>query len=152
MSARIDHVRRAPERNRDKLQVVRKKKAKSRRRVRIPMKFVIGLMCVTIPIVGVLLEQVTLAQSAFTLQNLRQELAVAEEQHEELLLEAAHKGNEGRIERYARDVLGMIDPPTREYIVANVRVRTDTRLAHVVSGSGDPSGEAATAAGPGDTP
>ena len=146
MSARIDHVRRTPERSREKLEVVRKKKVKPRRRVRIPIKYLVGVMCVAIPVVGVLLEQVTLAQSAFKLQNLRQELVVAEEQHEELLLEAAHKGNEGRIEHYARDVLGMIDPPTREYIVANVRVRTDSRLAHVGSGSGDPNGEAAAAA------
>ena len=152
MSARSDHVRRVPERSREKLEVVKKSKVKSRRRVRIPMKFFVGLMCVAIPIVGVLLEQVTLAQSAFKLQNLRQELVVAEEQHEELLLEAAHKGNEGRIERYARDVLGMIDPPTREYIVANVRVRTDSKLAHVGSSSGDAVDGEANAAGSGDSP
>ena len=73
-------------------------------------------------IATVLLEQVMLAQSAFHLSDLRTELQEAEAKHEELLLESATLDSATRIERYARETLGMIDPPpgSVRYIVADI--------------------------------
>ena len=78
---------------------------------------------------GVLLEQVVLAQSAFELSRLREDLAKAESHHEELLLATAKLDNAARIERYARTSLGMMEPTpgSIQYVVADVR--TGTSLA-----------------------
>jgi hypothetical protein len=80
-------------------------------------------------IFGVLLEQVVLAQSAFKLSQINEQLEAAEAKHEELLLNAAMLEAPGRIERYARTRLGMVDPPHVEYIVANVPRRGGHRFA-----------------------
>lgn len=84
-------------------------------------------------ITGVLLEQVVLAQSAFKLQAIDQRLAQAETRQEELLAEMAELESPGRIERYARTSLGMVDPTSIEYIVARVRTGTDNRLADAIN-------------------
>lgn len=81
-------------------------------------------------IAAILLEQVALAQSAFRLSDLRTQFQEAEPQHEELLLEAAQLDSAARIERYARETLGMVDPDPAsvQYIVANVgRSKTNGR-------------------------
>jgi cell division protein FtsL len=75
---------------------------------------------------AVLLEQVVLAQSAFKLKDIQDRLVAAESQHKELMLEAARLESADRIERFARDRLGMVEPDTRSvsYIQADV-VRPD---------------------------
>jgi cell division protein FtsB len=85
-------------------------------------------------VAGVLLEQVVLAQSAFKLQAMNKRLAGAETRQEELLAEMALLESPGRIERYARTNLGMIEPTNVEYIVANARVvnGSDNRLARAL--------------------
>ena len=74
-------------------------------------------------LVGVLLEQVILAQSAFQLSSLREGLTIEEARHEELLMEAARLDNAARIERFARQSLGMMEPVPGHihYVVADVR-------------------------------
>ncbi len=79
-----------------------------------------GVIGVVALIFGILLEQVILAQSAFHLTELRQQIVEVETRHEELLLEAARLESPDRIERYARSVLGMVDPRDHEYVVADV--------------------------------
>ena len=80
---------------------------------------------------AVLLEQVVLAQSAFKLTDIREELAEAQEDREVLMLEAAKLDSAARIERYARDDLGMVDPDPKNvrYIVANIPNRKLDNLA-----------------------
>ncbi|HWL65875.1 MAG TPA: hypothetical protein VNP73_07865 [Actinomycetota bacterium] len=80
------------------------------------------LLVVTI-LVAILLEQVILAQSAFELSSLRESLTAEEARHEELLMEAAKRDNAARIERFARQSLGMMDPAPGHihYVVADVR-------------------------------
>ena len=98
-----------------------------------------GYLVVTIVVLaivaGVLLEQVMLAQSAFRLSDINRSLAAAEARQEELLAELAELESPGRIERYARTQLGMTDPVVVEYIVANVTLGTDNRLAHALRAS-----------------
>ena len=84
-----------------------------------PVWIVSGL-CALLVIFGVLLEQVVLAQSAFKLGHIREVTAEAEARHQELLLEATKLGSPGRIERYARTKLGMVDAGEVSYIVADV--------------------------------
>jgi cell division protein FtsL len=78
----------------------------------------IGIVAV---VIGVLLEQVVLAQSAFKVGRLREEVFEAEARHQELLLEATRLGSPGRIERFARDQLGMVEASRIEYVEAKVR-------------------------------
>lgn len=82
-------------------------------------------------IAAILLEQVVLAQSAFKLAQIRHELAEAERDREVLMLEAARLDSAARIERFARDSLGMIDPGPQDvrYIVANIPTRKLDDLA-----------------------
>jgi cell division protein FtsL len=84
-----------------------------------PVWIVSGL-CVLLAVFGVLLEQVVLAQSAFELGRVREDVVAAETDHQELLLEATRLGSPGRIERYAREELGMVDSAEFGYIVAEV--------------------------------
>ncbi len=74
-------------------------------------------------VVAVLLEQVVLAQSAFKLSRVREQVEVAETRHQELLLEVTRLGSPGRIERVAMEELGMVPPDSQrtEYVVANVK-------------------------------
>ncbi len=74
-------------------------------------------------VIAILLMQVVLAQSAFHLADIRADLEAAEERHEVLLLEAAQLDSSARIERYARENLGMVDPAPGgiQYIVADIK-------------------------------
>jgi cell division protein FtsL len=89
-----------------------------------PIWIVSGL-CVLLAVFGVLLEQVVLAQSAFELGRVREDVVAAEAHHQELLLEATKLGSPGRIERYAREDLGMVDSAEVGYIVAEVHGAAD---------------------------
>jgi cell division protein FtsL len=89
-----------------------------------PLAIVAGLAAVAI--IGiVLLEQVILAQSAFRLDHVRNEIMSQQALHEELLLETAKLDSSARIEHYARTKLGMTEPVAGEvqYIVADLKVR-----------------------------
>lgn len=96
---------------------------------RIAPAIIVGVISVVVLVVGVLLEQVVLAQSAFKLSGIRQELAQAEELQEELRLEAARLESPARIEAYARDRLGMVEPLEVDYIVVDVRTASRSKLA-----------------------
>ena len=105
------------------LRVVKKKStAKGRARRSVSIYVTAGLIAAAI-VTAILLEQVVLAQSAFQLSDLRSELMAAEEKHEVLLLEAAQLDSSARIERYARENLGMVDPAPDgiQYIVADIK-------------------------------
>lgn len=86
---------------------------------------ILAVIAIGAIISAILLEQVVLAQSAFKLTNIREELAEAQEDREVLMLEAAKLDSAARIERYARENLGMVDPDPRNvrYIVANIPSR-----------------------------
>jgi cell division protein FtsB len=89
-----------------------------------------GAIAVVAIVAGVLLEQVVLAQSAYKLQAINKRLAGAETRQEELLADMAQLESPGRIERYARASLGMVEPTNVEYIVADARfARVSNRLA-----------------------
>lgn len=96
-----------------------------------PMAIVATIGVVAV-IVTILLMQVVLAQSAFQLGKIRQDVLEAESRHQELLLEATRLGSPGRIETYAMEELGMVKPKPSEidYIVANVKgIGDDSFLA-----------------------
>ena len=133
-------VRRArPAPARTRLTVARRKKARGLLKRTGARRAMPGYLIVTIVVLaivaGVLLEQVMLAQSAFRLSDINKSLASAEARQEELLAELAELESPGRIERYARTQLGMTDPAVVEYIVANVRLGTDNRIAHALRAS-----------------
>jgi cell division protein FtsL len=90
-----------------------------------------GVMLVTLLIATVLLEQVLMAQSAFKLEEIRRRTERAETRHQELVLEVTQLENKGRIEQYAVDMLGMraADATTSEYMVADIPLTADTKLA-----------------------
>lgn len=150
MSARAAQVRRAAPAGRSDLRVIRRhgrsliKRSGSRRTA--PW-FIVAVIAVGALVSGVLLEQVVLAQSAFKLQAIDGRLAQAETRQEELLTQVAELESPGRIERYARSYLGMVDPSTVEYIVARVRIGTDTRLADAMNGGDLPLPGGASAVG-----
>lgn len=108
------------------LKVVRRRKSKNlikRTGARKLAPFTImASIAIAAIVAGILLEQVVLAQSAFELQKIRVELSEAEENREVLMLEAAKLDSDARVERYARETLGMVDPPphTIRYIVADI--------------------------------
>jgi hypothetical protein len=103
--------------------------AEKQSRRRLPWLLIISIVCVFTVIFGVLLARVVLVKTSFKLQNLQNNLAEAEELHEELLLEAAKMESPARIERMAR-AIGMVDPLEVNYIVADVRQRTQNRFAY----------------------
>lgn len=150
MSARAAQVRRAAPAAKADLRVIRRrgrsliKRSGSRRTA--PW-FIVAIITVGSVVAGVLLEQVVLAQSAFKLQEMDKRLAQAETRQEELLAEMAELESPGRIERYARNYLGMVDPSSIEYIVARVRTGTDNRLADALNAADLPLPGAASAAG-----
>ena len=108
---------------------------------------IIGAIVVIAIIGGVLITQVVLAQSAYKLQEINKRLTTAEARQEELLAEMALLESPGRIERYARTVLGMTDPTNVEYIVAKIKVGSDNRLADALRHRDVPLPGAGTAAG-----
>ena len=127
MSARPSQLR-AP-RTRPKnpgLRLVRRRSRSLIRRgfpTRLAPLAIIASIGVVLVIVGVLLEQVVLAQSAFKLGRVREQVVKAEAKHQELLLEATKLGSPGRIEKYAMEELGMVKPGVQDidYIVADIR-------------------------------
>lgn len=133
MSTRASHVRGKGRAGAPHLQVVRRKsrnlmvRGESRRMVPLAIVSAIAVFAV---VIGVLLEQVVLAQSAFKLARVRERLVAEEQQNQKLLLEATNLEGSERIERYAREVLGMVEarPETTTYLVANVRIRDPLRL------------------------
>ena len=111
-----------------------------------PTAIVATIGVVTV-VIGVLLEQVVLAQSAFKLAKIRQQVVEVEAEHQELLLEATKLGSPGRIEKYAMEELGMVKPKPSEvdYVVADVKGLGDdafvarARRAHTLQATA-PSG------------
>ncbi len=132
MSVRATQVRKSIA-SRPKLHVVRKKRSRSLikrgdARRYAPIVIVAAIVAGAV-IFGVLMEQIVLAQSAFKLSDLNKKMSAAESRHEELLFEAARLESPGRIERYARTKLGMVDPPVVNYIVAAVHTKAPSSPA-----------------------
>ena len=122
------------------LKVVSRRKRKgliNRAGTRIAPFTILAVIAIGGIVAAILLEQVILAQSAFKLTKIRQELTVAEENREVLMLEAAKLDSDARIERYARDNLGMVDPPPDmvRYIVADIRSGPSKDVA-LIAGQG----------------
>ncbi len=133
-----------------KLRVARrktKKLIKRGRARRTAPAYIAVAIAISAIVAGVLLEQVVLAQSAFKLQAINKRLAAAEAHQEELLAEVAELESPGRIERYARTHLGMIDPTIVEYVVADVRIGGNNRLAQAIQAREIVEGSSATAIG-----
>jgi len=63
---------------------------------------------------------VTLAQSAFMFARIRQETIAAERRNQELLLQMTKLQSPARIEKYARTELGMVEPTSIDYVIADV--------------------------------
>lgn len=128
MSARASDVRtRAHQTRGNQLRVVTKRRSrdlvkKSDQRRSVSLYLGLAFFAAAV-VAAILLEQVVLAQSAFHLSDLRRQLQAAEEKHEVLLLQAAQLDSSARIERYARENLGMVDPGPGgvEYIVADIK-------------------------------
>ncbi|MGH2820496.1 MAG: hypothetical protein ACRDJ5_07575, partial [Actinomycetota bacterium] len=100
-----------------------------RRSTRLAPVATLAVICVAAVVFGVLLEQVILAQSAYRLSAVRKRMMAAEAANQELLLEATKLQSPGRIERYARNELGMVEPQTLQYVAADVRPPDGARLA-----------------------
>lgn len=155
MSGRQAAARRRATSSRDHnhLRLVRRKR-RSRKLIkrsvtrRLAPLAIVGAIVIAATIFAVLLEQVVLAQSAFDLARIRERIARAENRHEELLLEAARLDSSARIESYARETLGMVDPEPAnvQYIVANVRVPARGR-GRPGAGAGRLAAQAGLAAG-----
>ena len=134
MSARPSQLR-AP-RTRAKNPGLRLVRTRSRKLIRRAMSTrlaptaIVATIGVIAVVIAVLLMQVVLAQSAFKLSKVRQEVVEAEAEHQELLLEATRLGSPGRIEKYAMEELGMVKPKPSEvdYIVADVKGLGDDSL------------------------
>lgn len=161
MSARASTLpTRSSQTRRAELQVVQRRRSrnlvkKSEERRSVSLYIGLALFAGAV-IAAILLEQVVLAQSAFHLSDLRKELQVAEEKHEALVLEAAKLDSSARIERYARENLGMIDPGPGgvQYIVAKIKqpkhLRTSIGQAHqaAVPTEGAATGDPYASGGP----
>jgi cell division protein FtsL len=129
------------------------KRSSSRRLA--PLTIMVGLCALAI-VFGILLEQVVLAQSAFKLARVRKKVVEAEANHQELLLEAAKLESSYRIEKFAREELGMVEPAPGqvEYLIADVVGRRGPGGVAADRGgsSGGPGGAAAGALEAGDAP
>jgi cell division protein FtsB len=138
------------------LRVVRrgsKKLIKRERATRLAPLAILGAIVAVAVVFGVLLEQVVLAQSAFKLTRVRERLAVAEERHQELLLQAAKLESSDRISRFARDELGMIEPGPGDvqYLSADIRLGRRRSVASGPEsgvGNGGPGDRSVAAGGP----
>ena len=140
MSAHAHDVRTRASKQKPQLRVVQRRRGRKLSKTapeRRGVSVLIGGGIVAIAIVAaILLEQVVLVQSAFHLSEIRERLEEAEAQHEILVLEAARLDSSARIERYAREELGMVDPGPEgvHYIVANIKqpksVRDDVGGKH----------------------
>jgi cell division protein FtsB len=150
VSARAAQVRRPTRTVASDLRVVRRRSRSLIKRTgsrRTAPLLIVGVIAVVGIIAGVLITQVVLAQSAFKLQEIDRRLTQAEARQEELLADMALLESPGRIERYARQTLGMVEPTTVEYIVANVKTGSDNRLAEALERRDVPLPGAGTAAG-----
>lgn len=112
----------------------------------VPLAIAAGVAVLAV-VAAVLLSQVVLAQSAFKLEVINKRLAAVEDRREELLAQVAALESPGRIERYARTRLGMVDPTRIEYIVARVRTGHDNRLADALRNNDLPLPRGGTAIG-----
>lgn len=137
-----------------RLKVVRRgsrKLIKRDRSRRLASLAILGGIVAIAVVFGVLLEQVVLAQSAFKMTRVRERLAEAEERHQELLLQAATLESSDRIERFARDELGMVEPGPGDvqYLSADIvlgsrRTAANTAPAKAGGGGRPPAGSVAT--------
>ena len=103
---------------------------------RLAPAVILGAIGVVAVIFAILLEQVVLAQSAFELSRLRAELATVQARHERAMFEASRLESPERIERYARDELGMVEPSVSEYVIADVKAPRSPGLAQSVRRNG----------------
>ena len=148
MSSRASQARRSGRARTPHLEVVRRKSrnlmVRSESRRMVPVVIISGIAVFAV-VVGVLLEQVVLAQSAFKLERVRERLVAEEERNQDLLLEATRLEGSDRIERYAREVLGMVEakPGVTNYITADVRLRDPLRVAGGRGSSRPRAGQAA---------
>ena len=136
MSARAHDIKLRTAKKPD-LKVVKRKKRKLIKRSVQGRKITVliaGAIVTAALIAAILLEQVVLAETAFHLSDLRNRLEAAEEQHEILILDAARLDSPARIERYARENLGMLEPVPGgvQYIVADIK--GPKRLPYSVGG------------------
>lgn len=148
MSARAQQVREAV-RERAALRVVSGRgpsKLLERRPMRVAPLAIVTVLCVLGIVFGVLLERVMLAQSAFELTRLMRRVEAADQLRSELTFEVARRENPGRVEQFAREELGMVDPdPTQiQYIVADVAQRSglwgpDRSMSAGIAGHGPAS-------------
>ena len=137
MSAQSSRKASGPRRSsKPELKVVSRRRKKGlikRTGTRVAPLTILAVIAIGGIVAAILLEQVVLSQSAFKLTEIRRELAAAEENREVLMLEAAKLESAARIERYARENLGMIDPEPHNvrYIVADIRSgsRTGSTIA-----------------------
>ena len=134
LRSRKESTNRAPAKTDLKVVSRRKKKGLiNRAGTRLSPFTILAVIAIGGIVAAILLEQVVLAQSAFKLTKIRQELTVAEENREVLMLEAAKLDSAARIEKYARENLGMVDPEPQNvrYIVADIHSgsKTGTALA-----------------------
>ena len=114
-----------------------------------------GVILVALLISTVLLEQVLMAQSAFKLEEIRNQTESAESKQQELILQVTRLEDNSRIEEFARTQLGMIETnsTTSEYMVADIAVKADTRLARETQEDElDPTGTSAIVTGQGEGP
>jgi cell division protein FtsL len=147
---------RARTRTRNRRPPVRATRRRSRKLIvrkgtrRIAPLTIAGAMVVLAVVFTVLLEQVVLAQSAFKLASLREELFEAEETRQELRLEAERLANSDRIERIARDELGMIDPdPTvANFVYADIVDRSESPRRLELADTGSPGAGSAAPESP----
>ena len=156
MSARAAQLRTTTRRS--DLKVLRRKHRaliKRTPRSKLLVASIVGAILAGAILFGILLEQVVLAQSAFKLTKVRERLVTAEARHEELLLEAASLDSAARVERYAREVLGMVDPqPTQvRYIVADLGTKPlkragGARLAYPMERADGPAAALSEGASP----
>jgi cell division protein FtsL len=138
------------------LRLVRRRSRKLIRRTsthRVAPLAVLAVILTGAIVFGILLEQVVLAQSAFRLESLTQEVQKAQATNGELLLRVARLGSPDRVERYARSRLGMVDPASVEYIIADVHTAKGSALADSAPvADSAPTGPAVAGPVPGATP
>lgn len=142
----------APDRPGPGLRLIRRRSRSLIRRgpqTRMAPLAALAAIFVAVLVFGVLLEQVILAQSAFELAHIRQRTAAAEARNQELLLEMTRLQSPARIEGYARRWLGMVDPTSIEYVVADIGA-SDRAVAVLRPSTGLPAAAGAAAAGTGE--
>lgn len=155
MSARAHDIKVRSTARKPQLKVVKRKSRKLIKRSLEGRKItvlIVGAIFTAALIAAILLEQVVLAQSAFQLSDLRNQLEAAEEKHEILILDAAKLDSPARIERYAKENLGMLEPLPGgvQYIVAdiktpkNIRSRIGTKHRNTLPTGGVATGDSYT--------